>query len=66
LIYDQPSTNYDGGNYSDGKSRNDGTLSYANSKFGTGETVSGSVNRRTDTTMTKRKNTKGQTTIYKT
>ena len=39
LIYDQPSTNYDGGNYSDGKSRNDGTLSYANSKFGTGETL---------------------------
>jgi hypothetical protein len=39
LIYDQPSTNYDGGNYSDGKNRNDGTLSYANSKFGTGETV---------------------------
>jgi hypothetical protein len=28
-----------GGNYSDGKSRNDGTLSYANSKFGTGETL---------------------------
>jgi hypothetical protein len=25
-----------------------------------------SVNRRTDNTMTKRKNTKGQTTIYKT
>jgi hypothetical protein len=45
LIYDQPSTNYDGGNYSDGKSRNDDTLSYANSKFGTGETVQQNKNK---------------------
>jgi hypothetical protein len=45
LIYDQPSTNYDGGNYSDGKSRNDDTLSYAKSKFGTGETVQQNKNK---------------------
>jgi hypothetical protein len=47
LIYDQPSTNYDGGNYSDGKSRNDGTLSYANSKFGTGETLFSRIKKNT-------------------